>query len=137
MGNEIALINNVTESASQDLAYMKSQDTETTKACQTDMTSMDLCHIFSQLQISKSKSEKLLARIDKMELVMESFIGNDEKSKYFTGVHNYKTLILIHETIAPHLYTRSNKALSSFQQLLITLMKLRLNLPYKYLSYRC
>ncbi|XP_050515047.1 uncharacterized protein LOC126890236 [Diabrotica virgifera virgifera] len=45
----------------------------------------------------------------------------------------YNVLSALYEDIGPLL--SSKKALSPFQQLLLTFMKLRLNLPFKYISY--
>lgn len=89
--------------------------------------------VFKNLSIRESKNSQLQKKITYLALGRESFFGDNVKTKYFTGLNSYKMLFLLHDTIAPHL---SQTALSTFQQLILTLMKLRLNLPMQYLSYR-
>lgn len=103
---------------------------------QTDLDLMTLTDLFSKLSIYESQIPKLRSRLSKMDLSNESFRLDDEKVKYFTGLESFELLSLIHDYVSPLLFTRSNAALTTFQQLLLTLMKLRLNLPFKYLAYR-
>lgn len=111
-------------------------EVEAGTASQTDLTVDDLTNMFEDLTIIKSKHEILERRFRIVDLLLEGFACDDRKTKYFTGLSTYKMVFLIHETIASHLYIRSNVILSTFQQLILTLMKLRLNLSYKFLSYR-
>lgn len=92
--------------------------------------------VFKNLSISENTNSQLQKKITYLALGPESFFGDNVKTKYFTGLNSYKMLFLLHDTIAPHLSQTSLTALSTFQQLILTLMKLRLNLPMQYLSYR-
>lgn len=69
------------------------------------------------------------------ELTKETFFENDSRTKYLTGLDNYETLYLLFDSVAPYLSNKS-PALAPFSQLIITLMRLRLNLPISYLSDR-
>lgn len=71
-----------------------------------------------------------------MDINEDGFKNDDTKTCYFTGLPKAGMLFLIHDHVCSYLSSHPNKALSTFQQLLLTLMKLRLNLPFKYLSYR-
>ena len=53
---------------------------------------------------------------------------------YYTGLCSWELLKTLFEYVEPHFKTQSS--LSPFQQLLITLMRLRLNLPGRDLGYR-
>lgn len=86
-----------------------------------------------ELEFRVNAAEKKLLKVN---LDYESFVGNDAKTKYFTGFCNHKLFFILHETIAPHLSSHPNTRLSTFKQLLLTLMKLRLNLPFEYLARR-
>ena len=106
------------------------------KETQTDIDMDALSELFKELDLKTSLIHNLKKQVFSLELSEESFIGNDTKTKYFTGLNSYKVLMLLHSTISPYLFTRSTTSLSTFQQLLLTLMKLRLNLPFQYLSYK-
>ena len=71
----------------------------------------------------------------RMEVTEESFHENDSKTKYFTGLDNYKVLFRLYKRVKPFLYNK-NPAISPFEQLILTFLKLRLDLPFTYLSYR-
>ncbi|XP_051158517.1 uncharacterized protein LOC127279901 [Leptopilina boulardi] len=102
---------------------------------QTDLTSCLLELNFDDMCISDSLIRDLKKRLRKFGLHEEAFKENDTRTKYLTGLENSKILFLIHETIAPYL-PMNNTKLSTFQQLVLTLMKLRLNLDFKYLADR-
>lgn len=110
--------------------------TETGIGTQTDITMDELSMLLEKIQIADSLNDNLRAKLAYNGLTQESFVGNNRKVKYFTGLDNYETLILLHDTAAPYLSNTSLTVLTTFQQLILTLMKLRLNLPFQYLSYR-
>ncbi|KAL7300297.1 hypothetical protein TKK_0006927 [Trichogramma kaykai] len=63
--------------------------------------------------------------------------GNDQKTLYYTGLPNAQTLFAIHETVKSYLMPlKRSCALTTFQQLVLTLIKLRLNLSFTDLAYR-
>lgn len=110
--------------------------TESGTSVQTDLCMDEISNLFSALSFANAKIYELKSDYKKFVLDEESFKNNDTKTKYFTGLTNSKLLFLIHKTVSLYLTKHHNSALPTFQQLLLTLMKLRLNLPFKYLSYR-
>ncbi|XP_068227134.1 uncharacterized protein [Palaemon carinicauda] len=64
------------------------------------------------------------------DMELEMFKDNDEKVKYLTGLENYNMLKALSDIISE--YQRHLVRLSSFQQLMVTLMKIKLNLPMKF-----
>ena len=62
--------------------------------------------------------------------------GDDGKVKFYTGLPTYATLMAIFNFVSTHIPVSSSASLSNFQQFLIVLMKLRLNLFDKDLAYR-
>ena len=66
----------------------------------------------------------------------ESFRDNDEKVCFFTGIPKWEVLLVLLTYLKPQLSTASRRALTPFQQLLLTLMRLRLNLSGQDLAYR-
>lgn len=103
---------------------------------QTDLTVESLSKVFKELDFCNSKIYTLKTKLDMLDLSEESFKDEDTKTKYFTGFSNAKILFIIYDVVSPHIPSHHNNLLSKFQQLLLTLMKLRLNLPFKYISYR-
>ena len=62
------------------------------------------------------------------------FEANEERVRFYTGLSSMAVLMAVFELISPGLPER--KSLSKFQQLLITIMRLRINLPVQDLAYR-
>lgn len=71
-----------------------------------------------------------------MHVNIEAFENNDAKTKYFTGLSHFKTLKVIYKAIEKNLPDCKLKQLNSFQILILTLLKLRLDLPFTYLGYK-
>ena len=70
------------------------------------------------------------------ELKEDFFKNDDEKVRYYTGLTNWKLLLIIYQFVQPCLNTASRSTLSAFQQLIMTLMRLHLGLSGQDLGYR-
>lgn len=68
----------------------------------------------------------------------ESLRDNDEKVCFFTGIPKWEVLLVLLTCtyLKPQLSTASQRALTPVQQLLLTLMQLRLNLSGQDLAYQ-
>ena len=67
----------------------------------------------------------------------EYFCNDDDKVKFYTGLPSYEILIKTFSFIAPHATRQFSRArLSKFQEFIMVLMKLRLNVPHQDLAYR-
>ena len=64
---------------------------------------------------------------------VSDFEGNDDKTKYYTGLPTFALLWTLFTYLEPHLPVK--KTMDKFQLLIMTLMRLRLNLPLQLLSY--
>ncbi|XP_075214673.1 uncharacterized protein LOC142320590 [Lycorma delicatula] len=65
-------------------------------------------------------------------LTQEDFVNNNEKISYYTGIPQYSYFMALLNCLnLPH-----NNTISPFQMLLLTLMKIRLNLDWTDLAYR-
>lgn len=103
---------------------------------QTDLDINELTLLFEKLTLYGNVMKVYETKLKKFDLSQESFKNDNAKTKYFSGLENYEVLSYLHEVACPFLFTRSNTKLNTFQQLIVTLMILRLNLPYRYFSYR-
>lgn len=63
------------------------------------------------------------------------FRNSDDKVKFYTGLPCYGVLNYVYELLAPSVSRRS-QTLSKFQELVMVLMKLRLDVPLQDLAYR-
>ena len=60
---------------------------------------------------------------------------DDDKVAFYTGLPTLKLLDALYGHTAPHI-TRRSLTLTNYQELVMVLMKLRLDIPYRHLAYR-
>ena len=65
----------------------------------------------------------------------KDFFDTDDKIRFYTGLPAMEVLMVVYELVSP-LVTRQTQSLNRFQELIIVLMKLRLNAPLQDLAYR-
>ncbi|KAG8000888.1 hypothetical protein GBF38_018169, partial [Nibea albiflora] len=88
------------------------------------------------LKALKKENQTLRESVEKMSLSESSLRNDAEKVKFYTGLPNYFVLETVMWLLAPHMDGMKNVKLSKFQQLLLTLMRLRLDLRNQDLAYR-
>ncbi|KAM4730879.1 uncharacterized protein FYW61_009070 [Anableps anableps] len=88
------------------------------------------------LKALKKENRALRESVEKMALSENAFRNDAEKVKFYTGLPNYFVLETVMWLLAPHMDGMKNMKLSKFQQLLLTLMRLRLDLRNQDLGYR-
>ena len=86
------------------------------------------CHIREQRVIEERLKETILDE--------DSFRDDDEKVLFYTGLTNWKILFVVFSFVQSHIAAAGHTSLSPFQQLLLTLMRLRLSLSVQDLGYR-
>ena len=107
---------------------------DASKGTQTDLDGPLLSSIQRELQeltneVASLKSEiQQSTKFDKSE-----FESNDDKVKYFTGLPSYSILLALFTYLEPYIPTKP--LLNKFRLLILTLIHLRLNLPFQLLSY--
>lgn len=90
----------------------------------------------SSLEALKKENTELRESIEKMSLTEASFKNDPEKVRFYTGLPNYFVFETVMLLLVPHMKGDKNAKLSKFQQLLLTLMRLRLDLRNQDLAYR-
>jgi hypothetical protein len=68
-------------------------------------------------------------------LLEEYFIDYDEKVEYYIGLPNYNVLMAVFRFLENHIPITDINSLSKLQQLILTLIKLRLSLLIHIISY--
>ena len=112
--------------------------TETGMASQTELHSTTIAAM--QIEIQQLLSENLRLKtdlqvsIEKTKLERDFLKENDEKVKYYTGLPDFSTLNFVYESVEP--FCSISNVLSKFQQLILCLLKLRLNLSHMDLGHR-
>ena len=69
-------------------------------------------------------------------LTEESLKHDDAKVKFYTGLPFFKTLMAVFTYISAHVVSRQQSSITKFQQFIMVLMKLRLNLTNQDIAYR-
>ena len=74
---------------------------------------------------------------EKITVLNEDFFkDNDEKVRFYTGLTNWNLLLIVIQFVQPFLNTCNRSMLSAFQQVVLTLIRLRLGLSGQDLGYR-
>eukprot|EP00058_Branchiostoma_floridae_P006248 XP_002591736.1 hypothetical protein BRAFLDRAFT_58953 [Branchiostoma floridae] len=82
------------------------------------------------------ENHNLRQTITALSLTEEIFMVDSEKVRFHTGLPNYNVFNSVLTLLSPQMTEPTRCKLSHFQQLLLTLMKLRLNLFHQDLAYR-
>ena len=67
----------------------------------------------------------------------KDFFNSSEKVRFYTSLPSYEVLIVVFDHVAPHVSRRLGcTILNRFQEFVMVLMKLHLNIPFQDLAYR-
>ena len=117
------------------------KDVEGGKAVQTDMTSQDIMKLECESQYTEQVHKemeneigRLKKEVDELVFKEEAFRNNNDKVLFYTGVTSWELFDVLFQYVKPQL--KKYSALSPFQQLISTLMRLRLGLSGQDLAYR-
>ena len=117
------------EKENVDRTLPESEETQppafTSIAVQTELSMQDI----EDLEKSKETREDNNSAFSK-----SWFEADEERIKFYTGLTTMSVLMAVFELISPALPER--KTVSKLQQLIMTIMRLRLNLPVQDLAYR-
>ena len=101
------------------------------------MLKTEINFLRSERDAALQKIEVLQSDLSSTRLSVSRVVNNDELCKFYTGI-TYTVFTFVFNFIAPFLLSRSTKeSLSNEDQLFITLTRLRLNVPFKFLSDQC
>ena len=103
----------------------------TSKSMMTEMSVGDN-ELQSDNHALREEDRRLTEVITRQALNEQSLEGNNEKVKYYTGLTSIATLMALFNSFI----SQSQCGLSLFQQYLVVLIKLRLNIANQYLGYQ-
>ncbi|XP_055004626.1 uncharacterized protein LOC129407470 isoform X2 [Boleophthalmus pectinirostris] len=104
--------------------------------CQTNLIMDDLEKMEDVLRQNTVELGDLRSKAVDTQFSQESFKENEDKTKFYTGLPNFLVLMQIFQLCEPYITCSSVSVLSKFEQLILVLMRLRLNLPLKDLAFR-
>ena len=107
-----------------------------TASCQTDLDMETICQLESELKSRNAELHNLREKILKASLTEDSFRNDDEKVLFYTGLPNFLVMITLFNYLQDIVSLISRSSLSKFEQFVLTMMRLRLNLPLSDLGYR-
>ena len=103
---------------------------------QTDMTAANIAHLQDEVNHLTAEKVQLNQDMSRMRISEESFWDDDGKTKFYTGLNTFAILMKLFRMVKDHISHTSVSSLTIFQKVVMTLMKLRLNLSYQDLGYR-
>ena len=105
-------------------------------SCQTDMSYNDILKLEFELQQRNNEIQELQEKMLQAFLNEDSFKDNDEKVLFYTGLSKFALMMTVFHFLESFINTTARTSLSKFQQFLLTMMRLRLNLQLCDLGYR-
>ncbi|XP_036397102.1 uncharacterized protein LOC118786143 [Megalops cyprinoides] len=96
----------------------------------------DAINYEEELKALKKENKALRESVEKMSLTEVSLRNDPAKVTFYTGLPNYFVFETVMWLLSPHMKGDKSVKLSKFQQLLLTLMRLRLDLKNQDLAYR-
>ncbi|XP_026012899.1 uncharacterized protein LOC113015174 [Astatotilapia calliptera] len=104
--------------------------------CQTELTMDDIEKMDDVLRQNTAELVDLRSKALDTQFSQEAFEKNEDKTKFYTGLPNFLVLIQIFELCEPYITSGPMSLLSKFEQFILVLLRLRLNLPLKDLAFR-
>lgn len=105
------------------------QSETSTASCVSAVTKMDA-------ETQTEEFDYLLnARQSGYKAPHKEFFDTDEKVRFYTGLPSWEILMVAFEHVAKYI-TRRTQSLNRFQEFIMVLIKLRLNVPFQDLAYR-
>lgn len=117
----------------QELRVEETEDIDGNVAVQTDLTSKTVQAMQEDIQRLLSENSELKLKLSRAEY-NEAFFKTDDNVKYYTGLPDFSTLQILYSHIEEHL-SAANK-ITKFQQLVLCLMRLRLNVSHMDLAHK-
>ena len=92
------------------------------------------CQQVDEIQQLQQKNCQQVEENNQLKITEEMFKDDDTKVKYYTGLPTYAVLLTLFQFLEPLILKRTS--LTKFQQYILVLIRLRLNLAVMDLSYR-
>ena len=118
-------------SSLSDIDLQSNSSTHSTVSVTTEMSLETIRGL--ELECNVLRQENIQLQKELESLKNRGFLENSKKVCYYTGLPSLKILNAVFDFVAPHV-PNTRSSISPFQQFLMVLIKLRLNLDYELLS---
>ena len=108
---------------------------ESGQGCQTDVSGDALRGMEEEMRRLTLENSDLKRQLSSSKLTQSSLVGNDENVKFLTGLPTYHILSHLVDFVSSRLTETHRSSLTKFRQLLLVLMKLRLNVSNELLAF--
>ena len=88
-----------------------------------------------KLEVNHLREEIMVLRTNNVTFCESSFKGNDAKVRFYTGLTSFGSLMAIFSHVESHVTEGPRSMLSKFEQFMMVLLKLRLNLMDQDIAY--
>lgn len=89
-----------------------------------------------KLKESLETINSLKLHLSLYQFSLDTFRNNDAKTKFFTGLSSFKRLELLFEELEVDMPYDKRQKLNNFEVFILTLMRLRFGLSFRFLAYR-
>ncbi|CAN7940132.1 unnamed protein product [Ixodes hexagonus] len=111
------------------ITYLDAETTtDLTMACIAALES-DNIRLSSELQLANEK-------LRRHQMHEESFKNDDSRVRFYTGLPTFPVLLAVFQLLEAYVPHTSRNALPKFQEMVVTLMRLRLGMPLQDIAYR-
>lgn len=104
-----------------------------TLLCSSENCKKNIKSLEMECQALRTENMLLKQQMKRTELNETSLQNNDQKVHILTGLRTYSLLMTVFHFVAP--YLKHESGLTLFQQLMLALLKLRMNLSFDFLAY--
>ncbi|XP_037560062.1 uncharacterized protein LOC119466118 isoform X2 [Dermacentor silvarum] len=103
---------------------------------QTDITSSALNSFEGDNQALRAELNEVKGSLRRLQLSKASLEQDDNRVKFYTGLPSYTVLIALFALLESGVSHSANNVLTKFEELVLTLVRLRLGVPLQDLAYR-
>ena len=104
--------------------------------CQTDLTGQHILEMQQCINTMTCELAELKKKLLETDLTEDNLKDNDEKTALYTGLPIFLVFIQVLKLCDAFVLPTATNSLTKFQELLLVLMRLRLNIPFQDLAYR-
>ncbi|KAK9965554.1 hypothetical protein ABG768_004640 [Culter alburnus] len=121
------------EEPGNDVQPVLHEDDPATPPCSTETCGKHVQSLEQECQALRTENMLLKEKMNRTTLNEMSLHNDDKRVNTLTGLSTYSILMTIFHIVAPFLKLKS--CLTCFQQYMLTLMKLRMNLSFEFLAF--